>query len=766
MSPKKPVQRKSKTGKTRDDLLKELGAIREEEVKLLEKISEVGLDDKEIKELQDEVNDLREKLRNKDDELQVQKEELSVQAEELEAQLEELRCTGEDLEKTNRELKIQIKGRKDAETANAYLAAIVESSEDAILSKSLDGTITSWNSSAEKMFGYTADEMIGRSKSILIPYENRKELSFILDNVKNGKPIEHYETVRKRKDGKIIDVSISVSPIKNKSGIIIGASTIARDITERKKAELNLQEKQDELEAHAEELRAKNDELQGEVRERKRAEEALRESQAFLRAVTDGSPDPIFVKDLASRIMLANPATLQVWGKSLEDVIGKNDRELYADTAIGEAIMANDRRVLESGRSQAIEEVVQTKDGYRTFLSTKTPYRNSNGEIVGILGIARDITERKLAEDELWEMSNYLDSLINYANAPIIVWGPDFKITRFNHAFERLTGYLSEDMIGKELEALFPPDSREESIVKIKRTLAGEYWESVEIPILRKDRNTRIALWNSANIYDKDDKTLMATIAQGQDITERKRTEAELKDAKAQAELYLDLMGHDISNMHQIIMGQLELAREIMDSDCRLEVVDRELIDTSLDTLERGSKLIENVRNLQRLRRGEFNEEIIDLNELISGVILEYENLLPEGSIKFEKDGRHPVKANKLLHDVFSNLIGNAIKHSNGNNMDITINLDKANLNGQDYYKASVNDNGPGIPDDMKDKIFNRLQRGETNARGMGLGLYIVKTLTESYGGFVKVEDRVPGDHTKGAKFLVYLPVENIHVGE
>ncbi len=139
------------------------------------------------------------------------------------------------------------------------------------------------------------------------------------------------------------------------------------------------------------------------------------------------------------------------------------------------------------------------------------------------------ITERISAEKELRETHNYLERLINHANAPIIVWDPKFKITRFNHAFERLTGYPADEVVGQKLSMLFPKASREESLGNIKRTLRGEYWESVEIPILRKDGDIRVALWNSANIYSEDDTTLLATIAQGQDITERKQAEEALR---------------------------------------------------------------------------------------------------------------------------------------------------------------------------------------------------------------------------------------------
>ncbi len=142
---------------------------------------------------------------------------------------------------------------------------------------------------------------------------------------------------------------------------------------------------------------------------------------------------------------------------------------------------------------------------------------------------ARLYRDRERTGQELRETRDYLEKLVNYANAPIIVWDPAFKITRFNRAFERLTGYLAGEVLGRDLAVLFPEASRDESLREITRTLTGEYWESVEIPILRKDGDTRIALWNSANIYAEDGTTLLATIAQGQDITERKLAEEELR---------------------------------------------------------------------------------------------------------------------------------------------------------------------------------------------------------------------------------------------
>jgi two-component system CheB/CheR fusion protein len=118
-----------------------------------------------------------------------------------------------------------------------WLAAIVESSDDAIVSKALDGTITSWNPAAERLFGYTADEAIGRPIWILAAPDRKNEMPAILERIRRGETVEHYETVRRRKDGSLIDISLTVSPIRDEKGRIVGASKIARDISERKRAE-------------------------------------------------------------------------------------------------------------------------------------------------------------------------------------------------------------------------------------------------------------------------------------------------------------------------------------------------------------------------------------------------------------------------------------------------------------------------------------------------------------------------------------------------
>lgn len=234
---------------------------------------------------------------------------------------------------------------------------------------------------------------------------------------------------------------------------------------------------------------------------------------------------------------------------------------------------------------------------------------------------------------------------------------------------------------------------------------------------------------------------------------ERERTAVELSDAKAQAELYLDVMGHDINNMHQIALGYLELARDMPACEGQTESLDK-----SIEVLHRSARLIQNVRKLQNLRKGSFETREIDVCKVLSDIQREF-GAVPNKSVSLNLNGVEHcrVRANELLHDVFANLVINAIKHT-GDHAEIFINLERVDENGQSYCRVSVEDNGPGIPDDYKSTIFNRIQKSTSKTKGIGIGLYLVKSLVESYGGRVWVEDREKGDHKKGARFVVMLP--------
>ena len=235
---------------------------------------------------------------------------------------------------------------------------------------------------------------------------------------------------------------------------------------------------------------------------------------------------------------------------------------------------------------------------------------------------------------------------------------------------------------------------------------------------------------------------------------ERKRIEQELMEEKGRAELYLDLLTHDISNHITAAMGYLQLAEMRL----TLEEKDKKLIGVPMRELRNSSELIANVRNIQRLEDERNRGEPANLYHMLEELVQEYEH--PPGRdaiIVLTCQDHGPHRVSSLLKDAFGNIISNAIKHSTGA-LQVNIDLMAGCQDGGAHCQVSIEDNGPGIPDELKVKVFDRSTRGLTKVAGLGLGLYLVKRLVEDQGGKVWVEDRVAGDHAKGARFVVSLP--------
>jgi PAS domain S-box-containing protein len=252
----------------------------------------------------------------------------------------------------------------DASTSElrAWLAAIVDSSDDAIVSKTLDGVITSWNRGAERLFGYTATEAVGQHIFLIIPRDRREEEEGVLARLRRGERIDHFETVRQTKDGRLIDISLTVSPIADAQGRIIGASKVARDVT----------------------ARLQRDEL-----------------RARLAAIVDSSDDAIVSKTLDGVITSWNRGAERLFGYTAAEAVGQHifliiptDRREEE-----EEVLARLRR---GERIDHFETVRQTKDGRLIDISlTVSPIADAHGLIIGASKVARDLTERRLAAEVL-----------------------------------------------------------------------------------------------------------------------------------------------------------------------------------------------------------------------------------------------------------------------------------------------------------------------------------------------------------------------------
>jgi signal transduction histidine kinase len=275
-------------------------------------------------------------------------------------------------------------------------------------------------------------------------------------------------------------------------------------------------------------------------------------------------------------------------------------------------------------------------------------------------------------------------------------------------------------------------------LVKLERFLDRIVEENDELELRVRERTVELTRINQA-LEDE--------------IAERRQAEKALREAKARTELYVDLMSHDIGNINHAAMGYLELARDMLD----LSEKEKEMITRPAELIKSSSTLIDNVKKLQRIKSEPLREETIDLGPLLSSAISAH--TVASGrtiTINYSPATGYYVIANDLLRDVFSNLLGNALKHSNGP-LVINIGLSTVSLDGAKYHRVVVEDDGPGIPDDLKKNILTDAAETAGHDR-RGLGLQLVKTLIEAFKGKVRVEDRIPGDYSKGSRFAVMLP--------
>jgi PAS domain S-box-containing protein len=473
--------------------------------------------------------------------------------------------------------------------------------------------------------------------------------------------------------------------------------------------------------------------------------ESLRR-EAKLGAILQASPEAITITDPDGNIIECNQVAVGMHGcQSKKDLVGKNAFGLIAEKDREKAVQ-NLKKTLEQGSTKNVEYTFLTKDG-REFSAelSASVVRDASGKPEYFVAITRDITERKESEEALRETKDYLHNLLNYANTPVIVWDNEQKISLFNNAFEALTGYKKGSMLGRSIDVLFPPLQKTEILQTIERAMAGEKWQSVEVPILCKDGETRIALWNSANVQDKAG-NIVATIAQGQDITERKRLqEALLKSERLAAIGQLaSAVGHEIRNPLGVIKNSAYflnmMLKDVADEKVvkHLKILEKEVNSANL--------IISDL--LDFARKKPLTLVKTDLNETVKNTLSKI--TVPE-NIKVEiKLG----EISKMLLDeervqrVCHNLILNAVQAMPEGGK-LAIQTTKQD----DSAKLIVQDTGVGIPKEIVPRLFTPLF--STKAKGIGLGLVICKQIVEGHDGNITVDSRVG----EGSTFTVKLPI-------
>jgi PAS domain S-box-containing protein len=386
----------------------------------------------------------------------------------------------------------------------SYLENLLNYANAPIIVWDAEFKITRFNRAFERLTAKSVDKVLGKQLDILFPDDRREEAMAHIRRTMTGERWESVEILILRADGAVRTVLWNSATLYAADGkTVVAAIAQGQDITERKQVE-----------------------------------ETLRKSEAKSRLILQTIPSGLFTVDKNRKITSFNKGAEQIIGLKAEEVIGKNCLEAFDCDSFYDGCSIFDDKV---DKPIYGKESVIHAGGRKIIISKNMDIlKDSEGNTIGGLESFVDITEHVKTEETLRETQSYLENLLNYANAPIIVWDAEFKITRFNRAFERLTQKSADKVLRKRLDILFPDDRREEAMAHIQRTMTGERWEAVEINILRADGAVRTVLWNSATLYSADGKTVVATIAQGQDITERILVEeerakliSELQDALA-----------------------------------------------------------------------------------------------------------------------------------------------------------------------------------------------------------------------------------------
>ncbi|MFZ4547296.1 MAG: PAS domain S-box protein [Bacteroidales bacterium] len=482
------------------------------------------------------------------------------------------------------------------------------------------------------------------------------------------------------------------------------------------------------------------------ITERKQTEKALRENEEKYRTLVENSLVGVVQTNLKGEVLYVNDSFVKMYeATSAEEFIGAQMTGVYKYEHDRNEVLS---LLKKDGRVDNFEVVGLTVKGNEKtrLLSAKV-----SGEVIN--GLVFDISERKQTEEELRKANSYLENLINYANAPIIVWDPQFRITRFNHAFEDLTGLKEPNVLGKSIELLFAPANINYSMDLIRKTQSGERWETVEIEIQHLDGSSRTVLWNSATLFDPDNKTPIATIAQGQEITQRKQAEEkikvknqELEKLNTEKDKFFSIIAHDLRGPFNGFLGLTEIMATQLNS---LSLT--ELLNISVSMNKSANNLFNLLNNLlewSRMQQGliYFEPTAIPLLPYTTSVLKTLMEPASKKGIAINIDIPDAIQVladENMLASTIRNIASNAVKFtSTGGKVSITAKPTIGNK-----IEISVKDTGIGMDAEMLENMFKLdvsiSRKGTDGEPSTGLGLLLCKDFIEKHGGRIWAESEV-----------------------
>jgi len=551
-----------------------------------------------------------------------------------------------------------VSAKKQAQTERAYLASIIESSDDAIIGKTLDSVITSWNTAAEHMFGYSASEAVGKQVYLIIPTDRHSEELDILARLRRGERIEHYETVRRKKDGSMVDVSLTVSPIRNEKGKIVGASKIARDITETKKAQADLKTSHETLEIINRVGKTLSTELNLE-----KIVQSLTDSATALTGAAFGSFFYNVVDERGASYMLYTLSGVPL--EHFKHFPMPRATDLFGPTFRGEGAIR-------------IAEVKQD------------PRYGKNSPYFG------------MPEGHL--------PVTSYLAVPVV-----------SHTGHVLGGLF----FGHPKPGMF--SEQHEQIVT---GLAGQAASAMD----------------NARLYE-----------------EMREARADSEAANRLKDEFLATVSHELRTPLNAILGWARLLHT--------QKLDEESRARAVETIERSAvaqgQIIEDILDVSRIITGKLRLDVspVEIGKLINDAL---DSLRPTAETKGVKlQTVLDTKPNLVwgdahrLQQIFWNLLSNAVKFTPKNGR---VQVTLSQIDSQ--VEITVSDTGKGIAADFLPYVFERFRQADSSTTrthgGLGLGLAIVRHLTELHGGTVTADS--PGENL-GATFKVVFPVAILREG-
>jgi PAS domain S-box-containing protein len=676
-----------------------------------------------------------------------------------------------------------VTARRQSEEISARLAAVVESSDDAIVSKTLEGIISTWNQGAERMFGYSAAEAVGKPINLLIPGNRQDEEPEILRRIRRGERVDHFETVRQRKDGTLFDVSVTISPIRDAKGAITGASKIARDISTQKKAE-----------------------------------EVLRESEERYRLMGDIVPHLLWITDAAGRPTYFNDRWYTYTGETETTALAETRPSVLHPDDRG-ATMDAWMRAVQTGTPFECEYRLRRHDGaFRWFAARGVPLRGDNGKILRWYGSSTDIHEQKLTAEALREQFTVTEQLNDVSRAlateldleKIVqtITDAGTRITRaqfgaffHNHLDEQGESYTLYTLSGAPREAfakfpmprataVFGPTFRGEGVIRLDDVRRDPRFGKnapyhgmpqghlpvvsyLAVPVVSRDGAVIGGLFfghSQPGVFtERDEKIIVGVAAQAAAAMDKARLYLAEQRARTAAERasqakddFLATLSHELRNpLNPILLIASEAAQNPhLSPEIRS---DFEMIQRNV---ELEARLIDDLLDLTRITRRKMSLELnpVDLHEALHEAIAivgrdaEAKNITISTVLLGEK--ALVMADSTRLQQIFWNVLRNAVKFTPDHGR-VTVRTRK--LAERHELEVEVTDTGIGMTPTEIRRIFEAFIQGDhassTGAHrygGLGLGLAIAQHLVQMHGGRIEAESLGPD---QGSTFRITFPV-------